>query len=39
MVASSKGYIELVSEILNKEAWVNHTDGDQRTALHYAIDN
>ena len=28
-----------MNEILSKDAWVNHSDGDQRTALHYAIDN
>ena len=39
MIASQKGYIELINEILSRDAWVNHTDGDQRTALHYAIDN
>lgn len=39
MIASSKGYIELVSEILGREAWVNHGDSDSKTALHYAIDN
>lgn len=39
MTASSKGYIELVAEILNKDAWVNNTDSDSRIALHYAIDN
>ena len=39
MIAASKGFIELVSEILSKDAWVNHGDSDSRTALHYAIDN
>ncbi len=39
MNAASKGYLELVQEILQKDAWVNHVDGDQRTALHYAIEN
>jgi ankyrin repeat protein len=39
MIASGKGYLELVNEILIKDAWVNHCDGDQRSALHYAIDN
>lgn len=28
-----------MSDILDKGAWVNHPDNDQRTALHYAIDN
>ena len=39
MVAASKGYIELISEILSKDAWVNNVDSDSRIALHYAIDN
>lgn len=39
MIACQKGFIELVSDILEKGAWVNHADNDQRTALHYAIDN
>ena len=39
MTAASKGYIELVKEILLKDAWVNSTDTDSRIALHYAIDN
>ena len=39
MIAASKGFIELVQEILSKDAWVNHFDSDARTALHYAIDN
>lgn len=39
MIAASKGFIELVSEILSKDAWVNHGDSDSRIALHYAIDN
>lgn len=38
MVAANKGFLELVSEILIKEAWVNHMDNDGKTALHYAID-
>ena len=39
MVAAGKGYIELVSEIVSKESWVNNNDSDSRIALHYAIDN
>ena len=39
MIAAGKGYIELVNEILSREAWVNHGDADSKTALHYAIDN
>lgn len=39
MIAAQKGYIELVSELLSREAWVNHEDLDSRTSLHYAIDN
>jgi uncharacterized protein len=39
MIAAQKGYIELVSEILSKEAWVNHGDSDSKIALQYAIDN
>jgi len=39
MIAASKGYIELVSEILSRDAWVNHGDSDSKIALHYAIDN
>ena len=39
MIASSKGFLELVTEILEKDAWVNHGDRDWKTALHYAIDN
>lgn len=38
MVAASKGFIELVKEIVNLEADVNHTDSDGWTALHYAVD-
>jgi ankyrin repeat protein len=39
MIAAAKGFIELVSEILSKEAWVNHVDGDAKSALHYSVDN
>ena len=39
MTAATKGYIELIAEILAKDAWVNNTDSDSRIALHYAIDN
>lgn len=39
MIAAGKGFIELVSEILHKEAWVNHGDQDSKIALHFAIDN
>lgn len=39
MIAVQKGYIELVTELLSKEAWVNHEDNDSKTPLHYAIDN
>ena len=39
MIAAGKGYIELVSEILSRDAWVSHGDADSKTALHYAIDN
>lgn len=39
MVAVTKGFLELVTEIINQDAWVAHYDSDQRTALHYAIDN
>lgn len=39
MIAAGKGFIELVIEILGKEAWVNHVDGDSKSALHYSIDN
>ena len=38
MVAASKGYLEFVQDILEREAWVNHMDNDGKTALHYAID-
>ena len=38
MVAASKGYLEFVRDILQREAWVNHMDNDGKTALHYAID-
>lgn len=38
MIAASKGFIELVADILAREAWVNHGDSESRTALHYAID-
>jgi len=39
MIAAAKGFIELVMEILSKEAWVNHGDTDSKNALHFAIDN
>ena len=37
MVAAQKGYIELVTEILERQADVNSTDDDNLTALHYAV--
>lgn len=39
MIACEKGYIELVNEILEKEAMVNHKDQHNKTPLLYAIDN
>lgn len=39
MIACQKGFIELVTEIIEKGAWVNHPDTDNKTPLHYAIDN
>jgi hypothetical protein len=39
MLAANKGYLELVTEILNHNGWVNHGDHDAKIALHYAIDN
>ena len=39
MIASNKGFIELVNDILARDAWVNHADGEGKSALHYAIDN
>jgi len=39
MIAANKGYLELVNEILNQKAWVNHEDNDSKIAMHYAIDN
>jgi ankyrin repeat protein len=39
MIACQKGFIELVTEIIEKGAWVNHGDNDNKTPLHYAIDN
>lgn len=39
MLAVQKGYIELVDELLARDAWVNHEDTDSRTPLHFAIDN
>lgn len=40
MIAAQKGYIELVTNILqNEETWVNHEDRDSKQPLHYAIDN
>jgi ankyrin repeat protein len=39
MYAVQKGYIELVDELLARDAWVNHEDNDSLTPLHYAIDN
>lgn len=39
MVACSKGFLELVDEILKtKDSWINNQDSDSRIALHYAID-
>ena len=37
MIAAQKGFIDLVNEILEKSADVNHTDSDNQTPLHYAI--
>ena len=39
MLATGKGYIELVSELLHRGGWVNHENADAKTPLHYAIDN
>lgn len=39
MLAVQKGYIELVDELLARDAWVNHEDNDSSTPLHFAIDN
>jgi ankyrin repeat protein len=39
MVASNKGFIELVNDILSRDAWVNHADGEGKSALHYAIES
>lgn len=39
MIASAKGFIELVREIINMDANINQTDPDGMTALHFAINN
>lgn len=39
MIAAQKGYIEIVSELLSRDAWHSHEDNDSKTPLHYAIDN
>ena len=39
MIASAKGFLELVREIINMDAKVNQVDNQGMTALHYAISN
>jgi hypothetical protein len=39
MIAAQKGFIELVNEIIQKGAWINHVDSNSQNSLYYAIDN